>query len=491
MGNTVQGLDQGQGQGQGNNMTSSRMIYVDPKTEERVIPFQVNKDAVAMLPFVNSTTGGGRRRILRSTIDDGSVPHPNNNEYKQLGNAIDFREDISKINDDTGYCFHFSRSGDDPKYFWVCEEDPIYFTEIGDDTIELQMTGLKAGDWEWWFAPREETDPNTSIKHKFKISKITLNSSMALDKVVVEEGEWNGGGEVQDGSGRIYFKSDGVEYTCTGTAITDRKTGRSLIITAAHCIWDDINEAWVYDAIFIPNRDAIETNLTSADIKRQCDEDICGCWSLSAGVVHDKWRDAGWPHRLAFDYGVFVVDDEGMHQGKSCGSEALDEAVPELEFEVGVDLEGMHTTSLGYSMEHNPDFRYCADNTGFKEAASGVRTYWLSNCGLTGGASGGPWVKNMDSKGKGTIVSVNSWSLASVSGMGGPIIDEKNARCLINAARAVDYEAVAALPDGEQGIFVNCFDRPCITREEDEARRLRGNPDGRKLCEDDAESGGN
>ena len=52
----------------------------------------------------------------------------------------------------------------------------------------------------------------------------------------------------------------------------------------------------------------------------------------------------------------------------------------------------------------------------------------------------------------------------------------------MNAARNVDFKAVQAEPEGEQGIFVNCYNRDCIPEEELESRKLRGTLDGRVLC---------
>lgn len=107
----------------------------------------------------------------------------------------------------------------------------------------------------------------------------------------------------------------------------------------------------------------------------------------------------------------------------------------------------------------------------------------MDNCGLTGGASGGPWITDFDpATGSGKVVSVNSWSYGDRNGMGGPIIDASAARCLANAARAADFAAIAAdQPDGEEGIFVNCHNRPCIPEEEAARRKLRGL--SRELCE--------
>lgn len=301
-------------------------------------------------------------------------------------------------------------------------------------------------------------------------------------EVMIEEDPYVGGGDVQAAVGRIYFASAGTDFACTGTAMKDHKTGRSVIFTAAHCVYDDINGNFGSDAIFIPNRDAVvpqDANTTMEDIHRGCDDDICGCWKLSGGVVHDLWRDTPWPGRLAYDYGLYVVEDTGNHIGTECGSDALDIAVPAQEVQVGTPVEGEHITNFGYSLAYNPDFRYCAESPITRDPTPGVITLWMDNCGLTGGASGGPWMKSFDDKtGSGKIVSTNSWSLGTRTGMGGPFIEESEARCLINAARDVDIDEMMANEEGEQGIFANCFDRPCV-EDEEAVRKLRR---GRKLC---------
>ena len=153
-----------------------------------------------------------------------------------------------------------------------------------------------------------------------------------------------------------------------------------------------------------------------------------------------------------------------------------------MEFGVGEDHTGQFLHGLGYSLEHNPDFRYCAEEATTREPATGYPTYWLDSCGLTSGASGGPWVANMDEDtGVGTIVSVNAWSYTTRAGMGGPIIEASQARCLVNYARSADFDEIEARGDAQQGDFVYCDDRPCIPADEvgDSARKLRG---GRRLC---------
>ena len=52
--------------------------------------------------------------------------------------------------------------------------------------------------------------------------------------------EWNHGGDVVEAMGILLFTKGGINRRCSATAITDGSTdGQSLILTAAHCVYDD------------------------------------------------------------------------------------------------------------------------------------------------------------------------------------------------------------------------------------------------------------
>ena len=60
-------------------------------------------------------------------------------------------------------------------------------------------------------------------------------------------------GDIHEAAGRLYFVSGGNTYWCSATAITDgdvnngittadTSNGRSLILTAAHCVFDEVSD---------------------------------------------------------------------------------------------------------------------------------------------------------------------------------------------------------------------------------------------------------
>jgi hypothetical protein len=157
-----------------------------------------------------------------------------------------------------------------------------------------------------------------------------------------------------------------------------------------------------------------------------------------------------------------------------------------MDMKVGVDPVGDFVHGLGYPASTDPDFTYCAETLAGRSFSFG-NYWWLDSCAMTGGSSGGPWVQNMDeTTGTGLVIGVNSWGYSSRDGMASPLVTESEARCLANAARDADLAALQALPDGSEGIQVDCYSRDCITYAEYVAagvRKLRGGKgDSRKLC---------
>ena len=128
------------------------------------------------------------------------------------------------------------------------------------------------------------------------------------------------------------------------------------------------------------------------------------------------------------------VPATGAHLGTSGSSESLETAAGTLGISFDqpqVDVSGSdadRTTALGYSYSDDPNFMYCAEDM----TTEGTDNWWLPNCGLSGGASGGPWVQPM-SGGAGPVISVNSWGYTDQPGMAGPKLVGTSAKALFDA----------------------------------------------------------
>jgi hypothetical protein len=266
---------------------------------------------------------------------------------------------------------------------------------------------------------------------------------------------------VTQASGRIYFEMPANKsrrswagYVCSGTVAADNTLERSIIITAAHCVYDDANKAFARNVLFIPNQNAT----TGSGTDGNCSNDPMGCWAASFGVVDTEWTNKTFPANIPWDYAFYVVSDSGSHtDGLTQANDALDIAAGSLivQFDPG-QTSGAFTHALGYSYSKDPSLRYCAQNLGTE---SSYGDWWLAACGLSGGASGGPWIQPMDvSSGSGPIISVNSWGYTNQPGMGGPPLSGNSASCRFKDAQDSSLEKQDQR-DGDQGYIgtgTNC-----------------------------------
>lgn len=280
---------------------------------------------------------------------------------------------------------------------------------------------------------------------------------------LVTEAPWDpsktGTDAVSKASGRIYFEMPTITtyrkrgttitwngYVCSGTVASDGDVGgRSVIITAAHCVYDDVSKMFARNVMFIPNQNATTGTGTDGD----CGNDPMGCWVPSFGVVDTEWTNKTFPANIPWDYAFYVVDDAGAHLGTAVSSNhQLDVVAGSLLVQFTPPESGTFTHALGYSYSQDPSLRYCAENLGVE---SSYQDWWFGSCSLSGGASGGPWVQPL-TEGTGPIVSVNSWGYTTQPGMGGPRLSDNTAACRFADAKTEDL-SLAEKADGQQGFI--------------------------------------
>jgi len=321
-----------------------------------------------------------------------------------------------------------------------------YVGSEGDtQTWQLNLTGFSDGNWKWYVdvkdnAPRGGNRLTSPI---VSFSVDTSGSGGGGDGTVTNA-RWTDGGAVQTAAGRIIFSMPDGDYVCSGTAVTDSTTGRSIVLTAAHCVYDDIAKVFSSNAIFIPSQDDGGSDRTDFD----CSNDPIGCWSLDHGVVDLNWTTRTFPDNIAWDYGFYVVSDTGAHSGAG-GSDALDVAAGTLTIDFSTPTTGATATALGYSYSYDPNFMYCQETM----ATNGSANYWLDSCDLSGGASGGPWLQPLDA-GNGSIISVNSWGYTTRSGMAGPKLHGTSASTLFDVASFTDLASTS------RGVVVDANNPP-------------------------------
>jgi hypothetical protein len=307
---------------------------------------------------------------------------------------------------------------------------------LGGDSYGTTLQGFSDGDWSWYILTKDGGkrggNPATSPTWDFTVATGgTPPPPPPPTGGVVTNAAWSGG-DVQLAAGRILFEMPTISrrrttwnaYVCSGTVVTDTATNTSMVLTAAHCVYDDVAKMFARNVMFIPN----QAGTTGTGTDWNCDNDPIGCWVPTTGVVDQNWTTRKFPNNVEWDYGYYLVGT-GSHRGAEA-QDLLEDAVSELT--IGFDSGVVNTTThaLGYSYSEDPSFRYCAEPM---STASNVN-WWLPNCGLSGGASGGPWLQPMDeAAGTGTIISVNSWGYTNQPGMAGPLLDA-SALCTYTAA---------------------------------------------------------
>jgi hypothetical protein len=320
------------------------------------------------------------------------------------------------------------------------------------DEWAVSLQGFTDGDWVWNVVARDKARKTTTSNDvSFKVSVSGGGGSG-----VIANAEWTKGGVVQTAAGRIYFEMPGdaqrtqwAGYVCSGTVVADSTGGRSLIQTAAHCVYDDSNKAFARNVMFIPNQAA--THGTRTDFN--CSNDPLGCWTAAFGVVDSSWTTRTFPNNVAWDYAYYVVHDADAHtDGFESTEDRLDLAAKSLGVSFAepkfdeTDTNTDYTHALGYSYDMDPHFMYCAEDLHKLDTAN----WWLGSCDLSGGSSGGPWIQPMDvTSGTGPIISVNSWGYTNRPGMAGPKLSGTTASVVFACAK--NY-APASLADGDAGL---------------------------------------
>ena len=355
----------------------------------------------------------------------------------------------------------------------------------GGDDWTLSLTNFTDGTWSWWVVAKDggpkggSTATSDPVTFTVSVGGSSSGSGSGSEDTVTNK-VWDKGGTVQTAAGRLYFempsnskrKGPWTGYVCSGTVATDdtittdgtgaqtvNDHGRSVIITAAHCVYDDLNKAFARNVMFIPNQAG--TSGTRTD--RDCSNDPLGCWVPSFGVVDVSWTTKTFPDNIAWDYALYVVDNTGAHQqGITSSSDALDTAAGSLTVSfnavnVNDGTAGAGTAdfthALGYSYSEDPKFMYCAEDM----TTEGAVNWWLPSCGMSGGSSGGPWVQPMDSgAGSGPIISVNSWGYTNSPGMAGPKLSGTSAQNVFGLAVTRCFPA-SDPGDGAAGVTYPAF----------------------------------
>lgn len=315
----------------------------------------------------------------------------------------------------------------------------------------VTVSSIANGDWNWWVSGKDGSRKG-GVSYSSEPLVVDVNvpetppPSSSCGGTVIGEAEWTCEGEVQTAAGRLLYQMGSSYYVCSGTVVNDGAFDRTVILTAAHCVYDDASKAFATNVMFIPDQDGTTGNGTDFD----CSNDPLGCWAVSFGVVDPNWASREWPNNIDWDYAYYVVENVGSHSpasGSSAGPDtALDSVAGIMDISFTAPQVSTYTYALGYSYNMDPSFRYCAQGM----STAGSVNWWLGNCGMSGGASGGPWTQSSaNDLGKGPLMSVNSWGYTNQPGMAGPKLNDNTASCLFD--RAINQSFSGVINNGVEG----------------------------------------
>lgn len=239
----------------------------------------------------------------------------------------------------------------------------------------------------------------------------------------VSGARWNGGGDIASNTGRVFFSMDGGWWSCSAGAVQDLVSGRSLVVTAAHCAYDESGTSgFATNWMFVPNYAALHPGFDPDGYF--CTETLYGCWTADALVVSSRYASAGGFNDTAVlhDYAFAVLGAGGSSMRQ------LDAVVAPNPVSWTPRTAGADTWLFGYpagGRYKGDSLTYCRAPLGF-DARMGDGTYRVA-CAMTGGSSGGPWLSPFASsgptKGTGTVFSVTSYSYGGTKFLHGPVFN--------------------------------------------------------------------
>lgn len=235
---------------------------------------------------------------------------------------------------------------------------------------------------------------------------------------------WTKAGAVLVTTGKVFFQMGASYYVCSGNVISDGASDRSVVLTAGHCVYDEAAGQFATNWVFIPGYDLAAAPL-DGDLSF-CAQTTYGCWTASALVVHSGYATAGSFNTQAtlHDWGFAVLGFGGK-------------ATPRLvEDAIGVTMptdfgggSAVTVSAFGYPASgkyKGADLVYCRGPLTTDPKNDNLT--WGVRCTMTGGSSGGPWLRDMDdATGVGTQMSVNSYGYGGASVMYGPKLNSRTA----------------------------------------------------------------
>ncbi len=196
---------------------------------------------------------------------------------------------------------------------------------------------------------------------------------------------------ITKGTGRVLLRlRSAARYICSGSVVTDEaQANYSIVLTAAHCVFDQKTGQFATQWMFIPAFDITPTYTCAAT--------TYGCWNATArsprrSRVHE--RAASDEHRPARRLGVrrrsaAAASGTPAQLDADRRAAVVQPRSRDISRVKGHDPDGHRLPGGGAVRRQRPDVLPEPRHTAITKR--GNPTYRMA-CNMTGGSSGGPWV---------------------------------------------------------------------------------------------------
>ncbi|MFJ3586542.1 trypsin-like serine peptidase [Streptomyces sp. NPDC090127] len=222
--------------------------------------------------------------------------------------------------------------------------------------------------------------------------------------------------------GKIFFDSPQGSMVCSGTVVKDpRRPGKSnMVWTAGHCVHAGQRGGWYRNITFVPAYNDLGKSPSALRNAKPHEVAPYGQYWADWAVTSGDWinrggTNAAWP----YDYAVLHVKPQ---QGKKSLEETVGVALP-IDFSAPAHSRAGYMGAWGYpaAAPYNGLIMHkCVDRPTRLTTAPATPTMYRIGCTMTGGSSGGGWIRTMPN-GKPALVSNTSIGPAGGNGwLAGP-----------------------------------------------------------------------
>ncbi len=243
----------------------------------------------------------------------------------------------------------------------------------------------------------------TADRSRQQAAPVTGTAGTAATSAVTSEGYWQGSNTANPNSqiGKLFYQqwspslAKWVDYACSGTVVNSEN--KSVVWTAGHCVYQTYSNVWNRNYTFCPGyRNAI------------C---ALGRWTPSMQGTTAQWQNAKcladlrcYPDEFAYDFGILKMNAiNGVRIANSVGSHGLSFSGPTYQTRYLFGYPG--------NQSNGQYLYFCYGSNTY--VAPNMR---MTPCGAGAGASGGPWLSQINSSWLGAVHSVNSNGSGEMNG---------------------------------------------------------------------------